>query len=211
VGWANHHHYSLRSNNNAIIMYSFRSLTIQHLSVFLFTLLLLASCSSDPCEEVTCLNGGTCDDGSCDCPDGWTGTDCSVYDFDYVGDYTAKTLTFADCNDASEEGSLQADANDRFCFNAANNSRNCSRLVLELNQDNSALFIIINTKVNGSIESSNPTRITGTYTTDAEAITFTDSSGNRTQFTVNEDRSGLTWVESTVASTGCNLVYTFIK
>jgi len=134
VGWANHHHYSLRSNNNAIIMYSFRSLTIQHLSVFLFTLLLLASCSSDPCEEVTCLNGGTCDDGSCDCPDGWTGTDCSVYDFDYVGDYTAKALTFADCNDASEEGSLQADANDRFCFNAANNSRNCSRLVLELNQ-----------------------------------------------------------------------------
>ena len=186
-------------------MKSFNYLLILAISLCVF------SCSSDPCEDITCLNGGSCDDGSCACPDGWTGADCSVYDFVYVGDYTSNNLAFADCNDPSEEGSLQADANDRFCFNAANNSQNCSRLVLELNQDNSALFLVVNTTVSGSIESSTPSRFEGTYTTDAEVITFTASNGNMIQFTVNEDRSGITWVESTVASTGCNLIYTFIK
>lgn len=51
----------------------------------LFTLLLVvflaAGCdkdSSDPCEGVTCLNGGVCLDGSCDCPDGYTGTNCTT-------------------------------------------------------------------------------------------------------------------------------------
>ena len=128
-----------------------------------------------------------------------------------MGTYTARTLSFADCNDASEEGNLQTDANDRFCFNTAANSQDCSRLVLELNQDNSALFLVVNITVSGSIESSTPSRFEGTYTADAEIVTFTASNGNMIEFIVNEDRSGLTWVESTVASTGCSLIYTFVK
>lgn len=37
----------------------------------------LNSCN-DPCEDVTCENGGTCVDGGCDCPEGFTGTNCET-------------------------------------------------------------------------------------------------------------------------------------
>lgn len=30
----------------------------------------------DPCEQVICLNGGVCEDGSCACPDGFSGPRC---------------------------------------------------------------------------------------------------------------------------------------
>lgn len=32
----------------------------------------------DPCGEVSCFNGGSCDDGECSCPDGFTGSDCGT-------------------------------------------------------------------------------------------------------------------------------------
>mmetsp|Transcript_16905 Transcript_16905/g.25823 ORF Transcript_16905/g.25823 Transcript_16905/m.25823 type:complete len:207 (+) Transcript_16905:16-636(+) len=46
--------------------------------------ILLTSCTdtSDPCDDVTCLNGGECDDGNCDCPPGYFGSDCSSLDLE---------------------------------------------------------------------------------------------------------------------------------
>lgn len=32
----------------------------------------------DPCEDVTCLNGGTCNDGNCNCATGYEGSDCGT-------------------------------------------------------------------------------------------------------------------------------------
>jgi uncharacterized protein (TIGR02145 family) len=32
---------------------------------------------SDPCEDVSCANGGVCVDGNCSCAEGWTGDDCT--------------------------------------------------------------------------------------------------------------------------------------
>ena len=52
------------------------------LNLLLFGLCLigiLASCEKDdddPCDNVTCLNGGTCEDGNCDCLEGYTGNEC---------------------------------------------------------------------------------------------------------------------------------------
>ena len=32
----------------------------------------------DPCESVTCLNGGTCSDGNCSCATGYEGSTCGT-------------------------------------------------------------------------------------------------------------------------------------
>lgn len=52
------------------------------LNSLLFCLFLLVGFSScekeDPCQNVTCINGGTCVNGACNCPSGYSGSDCSI-------------------------------------------------------------------------------------------------------------------------------------
>ena len=51
------------------------------ISIFaLFTTLffVLNSCKKDPCKDTVCYNGGYCDDGTCICPQGYTGSDCNT-------------------------------------------------------------------------------------------------------------------------------------
>ena len=36
------------------------------------------SCNKDRCSNVTCQNGGTCNNGSCTCPTGYTGANCQT-------------------------------------------------------------------------------------------------------------------------------------
>ncbi len=49
--------------------------------IFLFSAVLLIafspSCSKDKDCEGTCLNGGVCEDGNCNCPDGYEGPNCA--------------------------------------------------------------------------------------------------------------------------------------
>lgn len=40
--------------------------------------ILLAACKPDPCEALTCENGGVCNGGECDCPEGFTGPACNI-------------------------------------------------------------------------------------------------------------------------------------
>lgn len=48
------------------------------------------SCSKDACKDVACSNGGTCVSGSCSCPSGYEGSNCSTESrAKYVGDYQA--------------------------------------------------------------------------------------------------------------------------
>ena len=46
--------------------------------VFLF--LLVNSCKKNPCENVACINGGACQDGTCLCPSGFSGVNCEIED-----------------------------------------------------------------------------------------------------------------------------------
>jgi len=49
-------------------------------TALLLTATVINSCNKvypDPCEGVTCLNGGTCVNGSCDCADGYSGPSCA--------------------------------------------------------------------------------------------------------------------------------------
>jgi len=41
--------------------------------------LAMSGCKKDdPCDDVTCLNGGTCNDGTCACPAGYQGSTCGT-------------------------------------------------------------------------------------------------------------------------------------
>lgn len=62
-------------------------------TILLSCILALASCTTDPCVEVTCYNDGVCDDGTCICADWFEGADCSTeerakYYDDYIGTAT---------------------------------------------------------------------------------------------------------------------------
>ena len=52
------------------------------------SILFLSSCAKDPCLDVTCLNDGQCDDGTCLCADWYEGTDCGTEErVKYYGTY----------------------------------------------------------------------------------------------------------------------------
>ncbi len=45
----------------------------------LSTAMLFPSCKKDdPCDDVVCMNGGTCNDGSCSCATGYEGGTCAT-------------------------------------------------------------------------------------------------------------------------------------
>ena len=50
------------------------------------TVMFFNACESDPCKDVTCLNGGVCVSGTCDCASGYEGTDCSTISRDKFTD-----------------------------------------------------------------------------------------------------------------------------
>ena len=77
--------------------------------------LFITSCS-DPCEDIICLNGGMCIDGTCDCPEGWTDIDCGTFDFDYVGRFSNSLVTRTGCNVNSNNIVLPANSDFEFCF-----------------------------------------------------------------------------------------------
>ena len=50
----------------------------QILGVVAVTTIGLTSCETDECKDVTCENDGVCVDGTCDCTEGYTGTNCET-------------------------------------------------------------------------------------------------------------------------------------
>jgi hypothetical protein len=78
------------------IMHFISNLTAKRLSLFgLILIFSFFSCQNEPCDEIACQNGGTCIDGSCECPDGYEGSFCEFIDISkYLGTYRAD---YQDC------------------------------------------------------------------------------------------------------------------
>ena len=47
------------------------------ISILFLLIVGLMGCQGDPCEGSNCTNGGVCLDGTCQCPDQFTGRDCN--------------------------------------------------------------------------------------------------------------------------------------
>ena len=64
----------------------------------LFLFFHFNACIIDPCIDKVCLNGGFCEDGSCVCVDGFTGTNCELLPEDPCA--TNNTATFCMSNNS---------------------------------------------------------------------------------------------------------------
>ncbi|MBA2422488.1 MAG: calcium-binding EGF-like domain-containing protein [Chitinophagales bacterium] len=57
--------------------------------IALVTVMFFHSCTKDDCKDVVCLNGGTCVSGTCECPTGYEGSDCTTEErTEFLGTYT---------------------------------------------------------------------------------------------------------------------------
>lgn len=54
----------------------FTSITICCLAIS--GIFYVSSCKKDKCKDVTCQNGGVCNDGTCGCVNGYTGATCQI-------------------------------------------------------------------------------------------------------------------------------------
>ena len=58
------------------------------LSIFLIAAISFSGCElfTDPCKDITCLNGGSCVDGTCLCDDYYEGPNCEKEERDAKSD-----------------------------------------------------------------------------------------------------------------------------
>ena len=63
------------------------------------TLAMTGCKKDDPCDDVTCLNGGTCSDGTCSCQSGYEGSTCGT-------EVRAKFLSTYNVNETCPSGNF---------------------------------------------------------------------------------------------------------
>lgn len=194
-------------------------------------IIFLNSCSSDPCEELQCVNGscvdGTCqcdegfvgplcdqlpcvngvsENGSCDCEDGFYGKLCDIKDIE--GYYFITSFLMEDCPNYLKEYDLDADASvGKVCGPNHNDIEICFSNGLSLNDDGTASWIRSTTLDNG--DGTVDTRFLefekGTYRAFNENVVVSLNNGDVRSLTI--DKRGLTWVRG-IEDGGTNCVWT---
>ena len=80
-------------------------------------LLLLSSCGdSDPCEDKSCSNNGTCIEGDCQCEEGYQGENCEIESrLLLIGDWYSANTTCNGTNFIPYEFTIkESDSSDEF-------------------------------------------------------------------------------------------------
>ena len=77
---------------------------MKKIMLVLSTIVLIVASCGDPCDDVTCINGGTCFEGECQCPSGFTGPACQNSPCDNVTCFNGGTCIFANGQCACPEG-----------------------------------------------------------------------------------------------------------
>lgn len=176
----------------------------------LTTLIVLFSCSSDPCEGVSCVNGD-CDDGSCACDVGWTGEFCDQIDFNYIGSYKAVSITYSQCDDGSDNGVWPADSDRNFCYLDGSKSI-CFSYNLDIKSDGTFKQFWIDTEIDGGFTTSTQDPAEGTYEIkDAEITLCSPSWTGCEKLVVNTNRTGLDWKITNKGNSGCFRTYSILK
>jgi hypothetical protein len=84
---------------------------IKFLLLFTVLITIFNSCSKAPCETTTCYNNGVCIDGSCDCPDGYSGEQCQNHDAANGNTSSSSTNNTNNSTDSNTNNSADDDDN----------------------------------------------------------------------------------------------------
>lgn len=72
---------------------NYPALLLRMMTAILIGYLLVTSVAckkKDPCKNTTCLNGGTCIEGKCQCPDGYYGDGCQSFKSPFPGNWAGE-------------------------------------------------------------------------------------------------------------------------
>lgn len=127
----------------------------------------------------------------------------------FVGEYQAKSLTFTQCDDPSQNNTVvNVDANDRFCN--PNNNTECFDLTVRLFDDLTYERIFVDHIISGGAILSTPHKTTGSYITEGSMITFTNITGNEANYNMSLDASQ-TQLSYPIQGTLCVRTYNIFK
>ncbi|MCS7085214.1 MAG: hypothetical protein RMM53_08350, partial [Bacteroidia bacterium] len=158
------------------------------------SILVVGGCKKDKCEGVTCLNGGSCADGKCNCVNGFSGDRCQIAPTPPTASFTIDKMSCtAPCT-----------------FNVTSTSVNATSIEWSVEKvGGGAVYIVINgrTSPNASIEFD--AHETGTYKI---KLTATNAGGSHTAektVTVNESTPTPPTASFNIDKTSCTAPCTF--
>lgn len=141
----------------------------------------LNSCKKDKCKDVTCENGGTCDDGKCNCVEGTEGDKCQTILPNISGTWKVTHM---------ENGGLKYPVNDNamtFAFNSCAAGNTCG-----------ATWTIIESSTSGDYKRTQVVDLSYNLAKDGQSVVLTQKSKSDT-----EVEDGVTTIKNETCSGNC--------
>jgi len=182
---------------------------IKHLVIVMTIAIGITSCSSDPCESVTCVNGN-CNEGICDCAPGFMGPACDQIIYNYVGEYRSTILSQVGCPNSSENFSVNTNSDNQVCV-TIDNTTTCLEVLFRLEDDNTFFLNIITTTIQGSLRVGKPSVTRGTYTTSENEIRLCNDSNACEDMFLDMSQSTITWLQLPPSSNNCGIEWVMTR